>query len=71
MTKNPKNMRRLAEVAGMIKINESDSEKYLIHAITEDIAEWYKQWNGCGLGFDAKSDIYNVILNRFKKRIEI
>jgi hypothetical protein len=47
-------------------------DELLSHAITEDIVKWYKQWNGGReLGFEAKSDIYNVILQRFKNGVEI
>lgn len=49
-----------------------DLEELLSEAITEDIAKWYKQWQGgYELGFEAKADIYNVILSRMRTGVEI
>lgn len=44
----------------------------LSEAITEDISTWYRQWQGGDeLGFAAKSDIYNIVIERLKKGVEI
>lgn len=49
-----------------------DLEELLSEAITEDLAKWYKQWMGDHeLGFESKSDIYNVVLQRFKRGVEV
>ena len=49
-----------------------DLVELLSQAITEDIAKWHKQWDGgYELSFEAKADIYNVVLERFRKGIEI
>ncbi len=49
-----------------------DLEELISEAITEDIAKWYKQWQGGHeLGFEAKSDVYDVVLKRFKRGVEV
>lgn len=54
---------------------DEDSERLdvlLSQAITEDIAKWLEGfWLGHPVGFETKADIYNVVLKRFEKGIEI
>lgn len=48
-------------------LQQSDSNALLSGAITDDLAEWFKDWSGGeALGLEAKTGIYSVILNRLR-----
>lgn len=50
-----------------------DTNELLAKALTEDLAIWLADWLGAQppVSFEAKSSIYYVIMERFKKGIEI
>ena len=58
--------------SGPIYLCSFDSIKQtLAYAITERIADWYKQWNGEEFGFEAKSDIYTIVSDILENGVEI
>ena len=67
--------RYLVEVGMRIGRKEDEDRNDLwdvvAKAITEDIAEWLRQWSQGPVGFDTTADIYNVVRERLRKGIEI
>lgn len=54
------------------EVSKSALNELLCVAITDDISAWYKDWSGGEtLGFEALSDIYHVVSERFKNGVDV
>lgn len=54
------------------KSSKSTLIDLLAGALTDDIANWFKDWSGGDkLGLDSKTDIYAVVSKRLENGVEV